>query len=111
MFRIAYCQPFLESSYSKCKNIREEFVQTAYEHFPEFKKKVKIHLILHLPEHMLDFGPTSALNTERYIHVHYIYTCISPYYTVHILCIGVRLSTLSFEHKTSLETEWLQAVI
>ena len=60
---------------------------------------------------MLDFRPTSAFNTERYVYVHYIYTCISPHYTVHILCTDVRLSTLSFEHKTSVETVWLQGVI
>ena len=31
----------------------------------ELKRKVKIHLILHLTQSMTDFGPISALNTER----------------------------------------------
>ena len=30
--------------------------------------KPKFHLLLHLPRNMLDYGPTSAYNTERYIH-------------------------------------------
>ena len=29
------------------------------------KKKTKIHLILHLPDSMLRFGPASSFNTER----------------------------------------------
>ena len=29
------------------------------------KKKKKIHLILHLPDSMLRFGPASSFNTER----------------------------------------------
>ena len=67
LFRITYCQPFVESSRNECKRICEEFVHNVHEHFPELKKKVKIHLILHLTENMLDFGPTSAFNTERCI--------------------------------------------
>ena len=30
--------------------------------------KPKFHLLLHLPQNMLDYGPTSAYNTEQYIH-------------------------------------------
>jgi hypothetical protein len=33
--------------------------------YPDFLKKAKIHLLLHLPEVLLQFGPTSAYNTER----------------------------------------------
>lgn len=42
------------------------FVCTIKEHNPAMLKKKKVHLILHLPAPMHDFGPTSAYNTERY---------------------------------------------
>ena len=34
-------------------------------------RKVKVHLILHLPEDMLAYGPTSSFNTERYMYPGY----------------------------------------
>lgn len=35
--------------------------------YPAFLAKQKILLLLHLPEVMMQFGPPSAYNTERYI--------------------------------------------
>jgi len=70
VFKIAYCQPVLLSRYNEYKQTCEDFVQTIHEHFPEFKSKVKIHLILHLPDNMIDFGPTSAFSTERWVTPH-----------------------------------------
>lgn len=35
--------------------------------------KVKIHLLLHLVDNMVDFGPTSAFNTERYMYIQLSY--------------------------------------
>ena len=32
-------------------------------------QKVKVHLLLHLPDNLMDFGPPANYNTERY------YTC------------------------------------
>lgn len=46
-----------------CKN----FVDTVMEHLPELQQKLKVHLVLHLVDDMIDFGPTSAFNTERYL--------------------------------------------
>ncbi|KAL5500044.1 hypothetical protein EMCRGX_G011538 [Ephydatia muelleri] len=34
-------------------------------HFPTLRRKSKIHLLLHFPEHMQMLGPTSCYNTER----------------------------------------------
>lgn len=45
----------------------EEFVSLIKQHFPHLQKKVKIHLLLHLTGNMVDFGPTSSFNTERYV--------------------------------------------
>jgi len=40
-------------------------VDTVKDCQPELLQKVKIHLLLHLVDNMLDFGPCSSFNTER----------------------------------------------
>ena len=62
---MAYCTLFSERDHDKCKEICQDFVDAIIANFPALTKKVKIHLLLHLPDCMLDFGPTSAYNTER----------------------------------------------
>lgn len=47
------------------QHICSDFVMTVKSHFPELQKKVKVHLLLHLTQSMIDFGPTSVFNTER----------------------------------------------
>ena len=68
VFRIAYCQPFRFSDKEECQHTCEEFVCAMTDHSSEFKRKVKIHLLLHLSENMIDFGPTSTFSTEKYMH-------------------------------------------
>ena len=34
-------------------------------HFPNLKRTLKVHLLLHLSESMFQFGPTTAYSTER----------------------------------------------
>ena len=65
VFKLAYCQPFMQANYDEYKEVCEKFVGAVHEHCPELRKKVKVHMILHLPENVKDFGPTSAFNTER----------------------------------------------
>lgn len=52
------CDLSLMSSFS-------DFVDTVKDCQPELLQKVKIHLLLHLVDNMLDFGPCSSFNTER----------------------------------------------
>ena len=63
MFKVAYCEYLLEDK-EKCTHICQDFVHEVGECFPDLKK-VKIHLFLHLVDDMIEFGPTSAFNTER----------------------------------------------
>ena len=65
VFKLVYCQPFMQANYDEYKEVCEKFVSAVHEHCPELRKKVKVHMILHLPENVKDFGPTSAFNTER----------------------------------------------
>ena len=46
------------------------FVSAIEAHLPEWKTKPKIHLLLHLPDDMLMYGPTAAFNMERYNVLH-----------------------------------------
>ena len=62
---MAYCEYFLLDDKEECTKICQEFVREVGEWFPDLKKKVKIHLFLHLVDNMIEFGPTSAFNTER----------------------------------------------
>lgn len=57
------------SDSEKNQRICLDFVKAINDYFPDIHKKVKIHLLLHLTQSMIDFGPTSAFNTERYVHM------------------------------------------
>mgnify|MGYP003417524174 FL=1 len=66
----------------------EAFVQAVKEYNPSMLKKKKVHLLLHLPDTLHEFGPTSAYNTERYTNWHFIrYTNTDMSMSI---CIGVR---------------------
>lgn len=66
VFKIAYCEYFSVHDEMKNKEICQDFVRAIKNHYPEYTKKVKIHLLLHLVDSMISFGPTSAFNTERF---------------------------------------------
>ena len=36
---------------------------------PEYSKRLKTHLILHLVDSIVSFGPTQCYNTERYVNI------------------------------------------
>ncbi|KAL5496712.1 hypothetical protein EMCRGX_G013056 [Ephydatia muelleri] len=65
VFRMVYCQPFKPENIALYNAICLDFMRAVDLHAPELKGKLKIHLILHLPENMLMFGPASTFNTER----------------------------------------------
>eukprot|EP00731_Ephydatia_muelleri_P003526 Em0001g3526a len=48
------------------KTVCQNFVTAIETHLPEWKTKLKVHLVLHLPDDMLMYGPTAAFNTERH---------------------------------------------
>ncbi|KAL5488729.1 hypothetical protein EMCRGX_G017714 [Ephydatia muelleri] len=53
------------SKVESMKSVCLGFAQAVDKHCPELRSKLKIHLLLHLPDHMLQFGPPSGFNTER----------------------------------------------
>lgn len=71
VFMIAYCRGYRSNDYVEYKSICQAFVRAVEEVKPEFMRKSKIHLLLHLPDNLSQFGPTASYNTERLV-VHQI---------------------------------------
>ena len=44
----------------------QQMIECLSEVHPELLQKQKFHLLLHLQDEMLDFGPPAGFNTERY---------------------------------------------
>jgi len=65
VFRVAYVLPFSVDKVEEYRSVCQDFVDTVKDCQPELLQKVKIHLLLHLVDNMLDFGPCSSFNTER----------------------------------------------
>ena len=68
VFRIAYCQPFDPEMSNFNETVCRSCVDAIEAHFPSLKRRLKVHLVLHLCQSMLQFGPTSAYNTERLVN-------------------------------------------
>ena len=66
VFKIAYCDYYHPSLFSEWSGVCREFVEAVSHYQPEMLKKQKVHLLLHLAECVVQFGPTSAFNSERY---------------------------------------------
>lgn len=66
IFAVVYIHAVEVSRLSYYKSITLGFVTAVKDAYPSCMRKAKIHLILHLPEIMIQFGPPSAYNTERY---------------------------------------------
>ena len=72
-----YGLKFNPDKYLEWKGIVFRFVEAIKFHKPSLLKKQKIHLLLHLIDNMVDFGPTSSFCTERLSNIHdTIITCM-----------------------------------
>ena len=60
-----FCEKFTPDKFESMKSVCLEFAQAVDRHCTELRKKLNIHLLLHLSDHMLQFGPASGFNTER----------------------------------------------
>ena len=60
-FRIAYCVPLHSDQEYYYRDICSEFVSLTAEYMPVYSKRLKTHLILHMVDNMMDFGPHRLL--------------------------------------------------
>ena len=67
MFKITYIDDVQPGRYDEYKDICTSFVQSVSCSHPEMLNKQKVHLLLHLPDTLLQFGPICAYNTERFV--------------------------------------------
>ena len=66
VFQIAYCeQTEIDEVESRCQDLIKHVKALD----DSFLTRPKFHLLLHLADNVREFGPTSAYNTEKYIHV------------------------------------------
>ena len=85
------------------------FVNSIETHLPEWRKKLKIHLLLHLPDDMLMYGPTAAFNTERYkeeiLCILILHSCISSdaRVTIPLFVVGIFLEISNLLVETLLD--------
>ena len=64
---MAYCVQFKPEKIREVHDVCQRFVQSIKDYKPLMLQKPKFHLLLHLADNMVKFGPTSAFNTERYL--------------------------------------------
>lgn len=85
VFRIVYCLPLRTCARREYEELCQAFVDSARDHCPELLRKVKVHLILHLVDCMVAFGPCAAYNTERYNNVYTMCRVDIATYIVHVV--------------------------
>ena len=69
VFKLSYCQTVEMSEHPRYRIVVENFVECLRDSVPDIMQKVKVHLLLHLPDNLIDFGPPANNNTERYKHL------------------------------------------
>lgn len=86
------------------RSVVEDFVECVRDSAPDMMQKVKVHLLLHLPDNLIDVGPPANYNTERYKHLllnshelsvlyKYVYTASVNYIIHYLFGLVVYIST------------------
>lgn len=68
VFQSTYCKDFRPDDISTVEAVVKELIESVRQYRSSLLNKPKFHLLLHLPQNMLDFGPPSVYNTERYMY-------------------------------------------
>ena len=65
VFQVAYCLPVYPDNLSEARSVIQHFVDTRTVCMQEYSKRSKVHLLLHLIDDIVQFGPTCCYSTER----------------------------------------------
>lgn len=76
---MAYCEYFRKSERDACTQVCRDFVDAEHTYLPEYKKKVKIHLILHLVDTMVAFGPLKGIFCSFWV-LNYFVLCLGLFF-------------------------------
>jgi hypothetical protein len=66
MFAMAYGSEVDIEDMDNITNLMEQTIECISEVHPEFMQKQKFHMLLHLKDDMLNYGPPIGFCTERY---------------------------------------------
>ena len=109
VFKLVYCERFTADKVESMKSVCLEFAQAVDKHCPELRSKLKIHLILHLPDRMFQFGPASGFNTERYRFL-WLGVCITLHF-IDVRTTTARLGPVIYTPINMLLARILQTVL
>ena len=73
-FRIAYCVRFFPEEADIHCHTCTKLLNSVLQSMPDLGKELKFHLVVHLIDNILAFGPSSSFSTERYIYMYMQYT-------------------------------------
>eukprot|EP00731_Ephydatia_muelleri_P016630 Em0009g1054a len=80
VFKIAYCDPFDPEKMEYYKTVCQNFVTAIETHLPEWKTKLKVHLVLHLPDDMLIHAPSKDIANNFAVQESIRFTFSGSYY-------------------------------
>ena len=65
IFSAVYCLLLSAEKIDECRYLCEEFVKPTAQITPQYLHRLKTHLLLHLTDHLCDFGAANCYNTEK----------------------------------------------
>ena len=63
---IAYCLQLVPADMDAHRETCKAFVECTKLYMPDYAHRLKVHLLLHLVDCIIEFGPPSSFNTERF---------------------------------------------
>ena len=57
-----------DSEQERRQKVVKDFLSEVKRVAPELLNSLKVHLAIHMPDHLMQFGPMKAYSTERYKH-------------------------------------------
>ena len=64
IFHTVYCLLLSAEKIDECRHFCEEFIKCTSQCMPQYSHRLTTHL-LHLADHLQDFGPADCYNIER----------------------------------------------
>ena len=86
MFKFVYCDTFLPEMVDVYKSQCLAFTHAVERNCPELRRKLKIHILLHLPDDMLQFGPSFNIQHRKVVTLLQVQLCVLYLYLYSTRC-------------------------